>query len=362
MELMFGETLAYTPIAIGWTHRDDGTRSSIRDPATVISYPDRIQIVIGGSGLVAGNACSYMVFASPVDRPRLASRVRGIPRMFNGNHPIHGMGCYMSLPGINVRTASLLDMAYSTRRPVFQPAEAGQRGMSQYVVYAGSGATPATYGYQATVDTAEAYPHRPPVIVTCSNWGGGINAGAQAAFKVHWTSDTRFVARISEWPLSSLPTPAPALQWAIPQFDYDYADNGPSSPSVPRMRRSASGGIKISRRNVSVRTATRAQRLLDTNLSMLNISQRGTITPDGAANQRHPITTSVDGVPLVFYGKRRPGEARFFCSVGAAVDDQMYWPTLLAFTASKNTIRYVSAANSAYAEIKTAILNFSQYI
>lgn len=356
MELLFGETLPFVPIALGWSHRDG---ANVRKFTPVIAYNDRIQIVIGGAGPVSGNACSYLVFYNPMEEARASEGVSGgVPRISIGNHPVYGSGLFISRRGVDVDAASLQDMILSTYQPAFQLAEAGQKGMSQYVYYAGSGATPATFGYQAAVDLAQAYPDRPPVICTVSNWGNALTTGYQVVMEVTWQSDTRFIARIYQWESGQLPTPAPTLQWAIPKYDLAYVPENVSA-GTPRILMSA-GGLKVSRKGVNVETADASGLLLDTSASMLHVAGRGTIPFVGAENKVLALPTTVSGIPIVIYAKKGYG-GHVFSTAGCAFDDVFINPRMMAFTNSANSIRYVAASNSTYSEVKWAVINFSTY-
>jgi len=290
--------LPWEPICIGW-HRDINGSGQVWYQQTVCSsHTDHCTF----RTLNTGAASAYIIFANPLTAvdPREAD-LGGSHGVLLGNHPTRGPGLYVSRKGADVLTCPDTDLRFSTAAQIFQMAETGAVWGTPY--NANPGGT-AVYKITQTINLQGSYPSFPPVLLL----GGSDISGIWGA-TVTWLSATSISVDMTT-------STAQAIQYIIPAYDPTYA-GGADTVATPRVRMDADGGLKVSKRNVNVNTASGAQLLLDTSKSVLHVQQR--VAHDAITAFTGALSTDLTGdtagPPLGFYAGYRYG--RWWCAGGA---------------------------------------------
>lgn len=357
-EYSFGQTLPFIPLVMAWTHQ-----GNVHYPAYCYVYNDKIRIDYWGSQSTTKPNVSFIVFYNPMQQYRTEeSAVTGIPRWCLGVHPTLGAGLHISRRGVNILSATALDLIFSTSFPMLQIDQAGRSNMLLQLM----NSNPMQYDLTATVNLARARPDRPPVIAGVSSYGKNLTTISSFTM-VTWTSDTSFIIRVGRWGANEYPDLPVTVDWALPKYDAAYPIGQSSLTPTPRWMFSGSG-LKVSKANVDVRTASGDGLLFDPSLSMLNVQARGEIVRAGAENRLITVPVNTSGHPIVVYGNQVGGSVigSMHGYLNGALPNPGGTPAAIASPAlvymeSPTEMRYRASISSPYANIWWSALNFSKY-
>ena len=295
-------TLPFAPLALGWKV-DYNIQNSFQTliylkrymPACMCTATNYIRLTSPVDNF-SSSRFAYYVFNKPllgVDAREAENG--GGNSMILGNHPSRSAGLYISRRGADVHTCGDDDLTLSTLRPVLQVAESG-------VVSASVIATSFGNRLVGDITTSRPYPNHPPVLMRGATqpWGLG-NASAIATSEYGWRSDT-----VIHFELTGGGTADP-LHWTILEYDNDYVPGLDAAPT-PRVELE-DGVLKISKKNIDVRSAGESDLLLRTDRSVLHVKDRvhKTFLP-GAAAGNIPLTTNISAPPIVIFGLTWNGE------------------------------------------------------
>lgn len=248
------------------------------------------RLTIRDRGDYAGTDYAYMVFASPRGGTADSREIlgSGLKQIHCGWHPTRGMGLFVARNGADVMTCPDHDLRINTGKPILQIAAAGNYTAQQRVV--NKVGTTQYWGMCNYVDLADSMPDRPPVLV--SYYTTGLRPDDRSFTRVVWLSDTRFVIYIGDWQNRDSAVSA-NIRWWIPRFKAGAL--GVDTPGLLRVFGSSSG-LEISEPGVDNRFATPAQRLFDSNRSMVHIYHRATSSGVGAGAVTY--SSKATGPPL----------------------------------------------------------------
>lgn len=295
--IMLDAPLAFEPICIGWTtSTSTGQRTYLQMPAC--SYTDRCTFTL----LNPGDNIAYMIFANPLTAADTREADNGGANgVLVGKHPTRGIGLFVSRKGANVKTCPSEDLRLTIERPVFQVAECG--------VFWG---TPSGGTISRTISLQGSYPDTPPVIVLANE--NRTSAPGRLGPTIAWVDTSTITINVP----SNI---AQSVQFFIPAYDPTYV-HGPSSSVTRRVRADLESGLKISRKNVDVNSATGTDLLFDASRSALHVTERVAINSPGiATNSNIQLASKTVGPALGVFGAYHLG--RWWCTFGGLDMQQM---------------------------------------
>lgn len=289
--VMLDEPLPFEPICIGWTAgvNSSGQRSYLQMPAC--SYTDRCTFTL----VNPTNDIAYMIFANPLTAADAREADNGGSNgVLVGRHPTRGLGLFVSRKGANVKTCPSADLRLTSERPVFQVAECG--------VFWG---TPSGGSISRTVSLQGVYHDTPPVIILANE--NRTSAPGRTGPTISWVDASTITIKVPS-------NVAQSVQFFIPAYDPTYVP-GPSSAVTPRVRADLTSGLKISRKNVDVNTATGNNLLFDASRSALHVTERVAINSPGiATNSKVQLASKTVGPALGVFGAFHL--SRWWCTFG----------------------------------------------
>lgn len=297
-------TLPWEPICIGWDRGLDTSGRVVYMQTMCTTHVDHCTFKVRNTA----KASAYIIFANPLlSADTREADLSGSHGVLLGNHPTRGPGLYVSRKGADVLTCPDKDLRLNTQTQPFQIAEAG-------VVWAvptnsNPGGT-AVWRIGQTITLQGSYPNFPPILLL----SGADTAGI-------WTAEITWLS-VSSFYVTMTTTNAQAIQYFIPAYDPTYV-GGLDTAATRRVRIDADGGLKISKRNVDVNTASGSQLLLDTSRSVLHVKQRAAhdAIPAFTGFQSTDLTGDAGGPPLGFYAGYRYG--RWWCAGGTIATDEL---------------------------------------
>ncbi|MDF2809304.1 MAG: hypothetical protein K0S56_335 [Microvirga sp.] len=169
--------------------------------------------------------------------------------IFFGNHPLHGPGLHISRPGIiNVDTAGLDDMLFTTRRNAFQIAETGTVGVTGSTTSdpLGQPEQPSTLWAASVVTLARSYPNYPPVIA----YGMGLPNHTESGCQIYWLSANQILITSSG--------AGSNIRYAIVGGDPAWEGGADPGAGITRCFASAAEGLAVTRAGVDYDVSTPA--------------------------------------------------------------------------------------------------------
>ena len=297
-------TLPWEPICIGWERGLDSSSRVVYFQTMCSTHVDHCTFKVRNTG----KATAYIIFANPLlaADPREAD-LSGSHGVLLGNHPTRGPGLYVSRKGADVLTCPDADLRFNTQAQPFQIAEAG---VVWATIYNANPTGTAVWKINQNITLEGSYPNFPPILLL----GGADTAGIWSA-EITWLSASSFNVTMTT-------TNSQAIQYFIPAYDPTYV-GGADTASTRRVRIDADDGLKISKRNVDVNTASGPQLLFDTSKSVLHVKQRAAHDAISAFTGflSTDLAGDAGGPPLGFYAGYRYG--RWWCSGGTISTEEL---------------------------------------
>ncbi|MFG1371480.1 hypothetical protein V5F32_04820 [Xanthobacter oligotrophicus] len=297
-------TLPWEPICIGWDRGLDGSGRVVYMQTMCSTHVDHCTFKVRNTA----KASAYIIFANPLlSADTREADLSGSHGVLLGNHPTRGPGLYVSRKGADVLTCTDTDLRFDSNRQPFQIVEAGVVWATPY----NSNPTgTAVWKISQNITLEGSYPNFPPILLL----GGADTAGIWSA-EITWLSASSFNVTMTT-------STSQAIQYVIPAYDPTYV-GGADTASTRRVRIDADDGLKISKRNIDVNTASGSQLLLDTAKSVLHVRQRAAhdAIPAFVGFQSTDLTDNAGGPPLGFYAGYRYG--RWWCAGGTIATDEL---------------------------------------
>lgn len=297
-------TLPWEPICIGWDRGLDTSGRVVYMQTMCSTHVDHCTFKVRNTA----KASAYIIFANPLlSADTREANLGGAHGVLLGNHPTRGPGLYVSRKGANVLTCPSEDLRLNTQTQPFQIAETGVVWGTAF--NSNPGGT-AIYKISQNISLQGNYPNFPPVLLL----SGSDTAGIWSA-EITWLSTSSFNVVMTT-------TNSQAIQYFIPAYDPTYV-GGLDVTQTPRVRVDSVNGLRISKKNVDVNTATSSGLLLDASKSVLHVKQRAAhdAIPAFTGLQSTDLIGDAGGPPLGFYAGYRYG--RWWCSGGSIATDEL---------------------------------------
>lgn len=300
--------LPFTPLALVWLV-DYNIEGYAKRYIPVGACPTSSYLIAtnpawwGEANLAPAQRVAYIVFDKPIDHydPREADN-GGKNSILLGNHPTRGSGLFVSRNGADVLTCGDDDLTLSTNKPSMQVVEAGS--------FYGTAVTDAfgQYSMSGTFNTLQNHPDYPPILFRPTADAFGLPRNMQlATTRFGWVNSNTIKYQLYGGAFSQ------TMYYSILGYDPSYV-GGPSGASTPRVLLDAARGLRISRKNVDVRTANDDQLLMRTDGGCLHVKTRKYFSGGPAAYSGSASTdTSISAPPILIVGVYNPNTSQWFC-------------------------------------------------
>ncbi|ADH87366.1 hypothetical protein Snov_0029 [Ancylobacter novellus DSM 506] len=223
-----------------------------------------------------------------------------------GDHDLHGVGLHASRLGFNVDTATLAEMAVSTRKNVFQIFETGTVTLTGTALTdpladpnVNSFALPAAF-----VDLAGSYPHYPPVIAY------SVGNSEQVNCSVFWINASRLLILGT----ADFSTP---VRFAVVASDPAYQGGVDSATGIVRLDITGDY-VRVSKHNIGIDAAGIADLVFDSDRltpRLKGFSAVGASQGSGFFNLPSPPPVGA-GPPFNFFILWDPQIGEWWCGCG----------------------------------------------
>lgn len=223
-----------------------------------------------------------------------------------GQHDLHGVGLHASRLGFDVDTATLAEMAVSTRKNVFQIFETATVAWSGGVLtdpMADPNVTATVQG-AGFVDLVGSYPHYPPVVAYA------IGNSNQMNCSVFWINSSRLL-------VVGHPTTTTSVRIAVVASDPAYQGGVDATAGIWRLDLSGDY-VRVSRHNVDLATAGIADLVFDSRRltpRLKGFSPVGASQGSGFFNLPSPPPVGA-GPPFNFFILWDPQIGEWWCGCG----------------------------------------------
>lgn len=300
-------SLPFTPLALAWIvdYSIEGyaKRYIPTSVSATSSYMDISNYAWWADPPVPNQRFAYIVFDKPIDQydPRESDN-GGKNSLLLGNHPTRGSGLFVSRNGADVLTCGDEDLTLSTNKPSLQVVEAG--------TFYGTSVRDAfgQYSMTGTFFTSQDYPDHPPILFRPTADAFGLPRSAQlATSRFGWVNDNTVKYQFYGGAFSQ------TMHYSILGYDPAYS-GGSSASSTPRILLDTTRGLRISRKDVDVRTAADDQLLMRTDGGCLHIKTRKYFSGSvGASSGNASTDTNISAPPILIISLYNNNVGQWFC-------------------------------------------------